>query len=282
MYKLLIILTIAFLFIFSSCGQKSETKTNDVKKLPLVKVQEVTGSKFTENFKVVGTVKPFASAKLSSEEGGLIVYISKNKGDRVSSGETVVRLKKDVEDATYQQSLAQYELAKVNFQKQEQMYNENATTEMQYLTAKWQLEAAEKSLDVLKTHLSKGFVKSPISGVVEEKYMNKGEMTAPGVPILSIVDVSRVKISAGVPEKYVNEVKKGQSVRITVDVLPGVEFDGKVNYLAPVLSSVNRTFEIEIVIDNKDRVLKPEMNANVEIAKFEVDNAVVISQDMII
>jgi Cu(I)/Ag(I) efflux system membrane fusion protein len=86
---------------------------------------------------------------------------------------------------------------------------------------------------------------------------------------LSIVDVSRVKISAGVPEKYVTEIKKGQEVNITVDVLPGTGFTGKISYIAPSLSTTNRTFEIEIVINNPDRILKPEMNASVEIAKFQ-------------
>jgi RND family efflux transporter MFP subunit len=230
----------------------------------------------------VGTVKPYATAKISSEEGGLILSITKNKGDKVRAGEVLVRLKKDVEGATYDQMLAQFELAKINFEKQDELYKENATTELQYLTAKWQMEAAEKGLDVLKTHIKKAYVTSPINGVVDDKYMNKGEMSGPGIPILNVVDVSRVKITAGVPESYIKDVQKGQQVSITMDVLPGAEFEGKISYISPTLSAGSRTFEIEIIIDNKDRVLKPEMNANVEISKEEKDNVVVIQQDLIV
>jgi membrane fusion protein (multidrug efflux system) len=206
----------SLLVLIYSCGNKSETKNQSESKLPLVKIEEIKPSSFQESFNVVGVVKPYATAKISSEEGGLILNILKNKGDRVSAGQVVVRLKKDVENASYEQALAQYELAKINFEKQKQLYEDNATTEIQYLTAKWQMEAAAKGLDVIKTHLSKGYIKSPISGVVDEKYMNKGEMSAPGVPILNIVDVSRVKITAGVPERFINDVKKGQNVKITV------------------------------------------------------------------
>lgn len=276
-----VLLGISSLMFLSSCGNNSR-KTNNDKKLPLVKYTEVKPVPFADNFKVVGIVKPFASAKISSEEGGLILSIPKDKGSSVSQGEVVVRLKKDVEGASLEQAQAQFELAKINYEKQKELWEDNATTELQYLTAKWQMEAADKGLEVLRTRIATGYVRSPISGVIEDRYMNKGEMSGPGTPILSIVDVSRVKISAGIPERYVNLIKKGQSVKITVDVLPGVEFEGKISYIAPSLASGSRTFEIEVVINNKDRMLKPEMNANVQIAQYSTDNAIVVQQDNIV
>jgi membrane fusion protein (multidrug efflux system) len=268
------------IFMFS-CGGNKNVKNNN-EKLTLVKVMDVKPQYFAEKFTVVGVVKPYASAKISSEEGGLILSILKDKGDYVSKGQIVIRLKKDVQSATYDQLVAQYELAKLNFEKQQQLYDDNATTEIAYLTAKWQLEAAAKGLDVVKTHISTGFIRSPISGVVDDRYMNKGEMSAPGVPILSVVDVSRVKISAGVPEKYVEQISKGQEVKITIDVLPGQEFSGKISYVSPTLSQGSRTFEIEIIINNRKLALKPEMSANIELARSEKENAIAIPQDYII
>lgn len=276
------IVIILYSITLFSCGNKSETKPNEEKKFSMVKVTEIKQELFTDEFKVVGVVKPFTTAKLSSEEGGLILSIYKDKGGYVSKGQIVARLKKDVDIANYEQLEAQYELARINYEKQKQLWEENATTELQYLTAKWQMEATGRSLNVLRTRLRSEYIRSPISGIVEEKFMNKGEMSAPGVPILSIVDVSSVKISAGVPEKYLTQIKTGQKVKITVDVLPGVEFTGKINYISPSLSTLNRTFEIEIIISNKDRLLKPEMNANVIITKKEINEAVVITQDLII
>src|SRR5436309_5618539 len=100
---ILVMISLAGVLAFNSCGKNgdSETKKEESKKLTLVKVQTVETTTFTENFKVMGVVKPFATAKVSSEEGGLIVSISKDKGSYVSRGETVVRIKKEVETATY-------------------------------------------------------------------------------------------------------------------------------------------------------------------------------------
>jgi len=283
-----LILIIFFgLSLFSGCGDtggetKNDEKDSENKKLPVVKVMEVNTSPFSENLKVVGIVKPLAAAKLSSEEGGLITYLTKDKGSSVRKGELVARIKKDVESASLEQSEAQVELARMNYEKQKQLYEENATTEIQYLTAKWQYEAAVRGTDILKTRLKTGFVRSPINGIVNEKYMNKGEMSAPGAPIMNIIDISSVKIAAGVPERFIEQIKMGLLVNVTVDVLPGVEFTGKISYIAPDLSSVNRTMEIEVIIPNRDKLLKPEMSANVTITQAVNNSAIVLPQDYII
>jgi membrane fusion protein (multidrug efflux system) len=286
--KILLVSVIASVFslsaVFYSCGKGggTESKQEPEKKLTLVKVKQIETTPYTDNYKISGTVKPFASAKVSSEEGGLILNIPKDKGSYVSKGEMIVYIKKDVEIATFNQTAAQVELAKMNYEKQKELYEENATTEIQYLTAKWQLESAEQGLNILRTRLKSANVRAPISGVIDDKFMNKGEMSAPGSPILSILDISRVKISAGVPESYITQIKNGQSVNITVDVLPGMDFEGRVNYIAPALNGTSRSFEIEVVINNRNRVLKPGMTANVQIAQFNKENAVVIPQDVII
>lgn len=279
-------LVILISFIFTGCGDSGgETKKDETKKeekLQIVKVMDVTTAPFNENLKVVGIVKPLASAKISSEEGGLIIALNKDKGSYVSRGEIVARIKKDVEIAALDQTEAQVELARMNYEKQKQLYEDNATTEIQYLTAKWQYESAIRGADILKQRLKTGFIRSPISGFVNEKYMNRGEMSSPGSPIINVIDISSVKISAGIPEHNIESIKMGQQVKVTIDILPGVEFTGKINYIAPSLSATNRTLEIEVIITNRDKILKPEMSANVEVTQATTNNAIVLPQDFIV
>jgi membrane fusion protein, multidrug efflux system len=276
-----LVIVIAMALGISACGKKQEKKEAE-KKLSLVKVKEVKGDEFSDVYKVVGIVKPFASAKLSSEEGGIITYLSKDKGYSVRRGETVVVLKKDFDKASYDQAVSQYELAKDNYERAEKLFMENATTEQMYTNAKLQFNIAEKTVEMFRTRLGKGYITSPISGVVDAKYMNLGEMTGPGSPIISIVDISRVKIEAGIPEKYVTQLSKGRTVDITFDVLPEDEFQGKISYISPTLNPQSRTFDIEIIIDNSSRKLKPEMSANVFISNMDIENAVVLERDLFV
>jgi len=277
--NLLVILTLAV--GITACGKKQEKKETE-KKLSLVKVKDIKGEEFSEVFKVVGIVKPYASAKLSSEEGGIISYLTKDKGSSVRKGETIAVLKKDFDKATYDQALSQYELARDNFERAEKLYRENATTEQVYTSAKLQFNIAEKTVEMYRTRLTKGYIISPIGGIVDAKYMNLGEMTSPGMPIVSIVDVSKVKIEAGIPERYVTQLSKGRTVDITFDVLPDEEFTGKITFISPTLNPQSRTFDIEIVIDNKSRKLKPEMSANVFISNLELDDAIVLERDALV
>lgn len=268
--------------VFYSCDKEGESKIENEKKLQAVKIREVVTTEFSEIYKVVGIVKPFQSAKISSEEGGLITYQPFDKGSRVYRGQTLVKLRKDQDFASYEQAETQYELAKSNFERLERLFRDNVATEQDYTNAKFQLELAEKTLDVLETRIDKSYVVSPISGIVDEKYMSQGEVCGPGTPILNIVDVSKVKISAGIPESYIGEVTKGSNVKITFDVYPGEEFDGTVRYVSPTLSPVNRTFEIELILDNRGGKFKPEMSANIQITKSVISDAIVLPQDLII
>lgn len=278
-----VIFLIIFAFSLNSCGgDKAETKTEAEKKLQSVKVREIVTQEFTETYNVVGFVKAFEVAKVSSEEGGLITYQPFDKGSRVSRGQVVVRLRKDQDRAAYEQAMTQYELARSNFERMEKLYEDKVVTEQDFTNSKFQFEITERSLDVLETRLNKSYVTSPISGIVDQKYLSKGEVCGPGTPILNIVDVSRVKISAGIPESFVNDVSKGSEVKISFDVYPGEEFSGTVNYVSPTLSTTNRTFEIELVLNNKGGKLKPEMSANISITKSAIEEAIVLPQDLVI
>lgn len=265
-----------------ACGGKGQGEVQQEKKRTLVKVQTIEQQYFEEKYTVVGIVKPFTSAKLSSEEGGVITYLAVDKGSRVGKGQVVVRLNKDTDIASYEQSKAQYELAKSMFERTERLYNDKVATESQFTDAKLQLDIAERTLNVFDVRLSKSYITSPISGVVDAKFMNIGEMTAPGAPILNIVDISRVKVAAGIPERYLGNITKGESVKITFDVFPNEEFSGVINFVSPVLNQMNRTYEVEVTIQNPNGRLKPEMSANLTFTLLKVPNAIVLEQDLIV
>lgn len=279
-YLSVILVTILTVFL-SSCGSRKEEVVAE-KQIPIVKVMDINGESFTELYRVLGVVKPYASAKLSSEEGGIITYLSKDKGDRVGRGEVVVKLLKDSDYAMYEQALAQYNLAKENYERLQRLYIEGAATEQQFVNAKLQLDVSEKSVNVYEVRLRKSTVVSPISGIVDVKYMNRGEMSSPGAPIINIVDISRIKVSAGVPERYVNDLSRGQTIDIIFSNSPDERHKGIISFISPTIDAVTRTFEIEVVMGNPQGKLKPEMAAYIEITKSAVEDAVVLQQDLII
>lgn len=92
---------------------------------------------------------------------------------------------------------------------------------------------------------------------VTHRYVNEGELVREITPCFRLVDDSRIKLRARVPERFVGQIKVGQRATATVDAWPGVEFVGQVTRVNPQVEENNRTFGIEILIPNDDRKLKP-------------------------
>ncbi len=102
-------------------------------------------------------------------------------------------------------------------------------------------------------------VKSPISGVVGRIYLDKGTNVSPQTAIALVAKMDKVKIDLNIPEKYLPKVEPGQDCRIKVEVYPEKIFAGKVQKVSPVLNPQDRTFYVEIILDNPGQMLRPGM-----------------------
>jgi membrane fusion protein (multidrug efflux system) len=101
-------------------------------------------------------------------------------------------------------------------------------------------------------------------------------------PIVTIINMDTVKILMGVNEKDVSRVTIGLDTEIRVDAWPGKVFKGKVTNVAPIVNPLNRTTEVEVLIENRDGALKPGMFARVAIVIEAHENAVVVPHDAVV
>ena len=136
-----------------------------------------------------------------------------------------------------------------------------------------QVEQAEASLAVVNTQLDKLSVSSPISGVVSAQHAEVGEIAQPGAPILTIINLEEVTLTAYVPESKIGLVKLGQEVAVSVDSYPGENFPGEVVYISPraIFTPKNvqlkeerekMVFSVKVELANSEQKLKPGMPAD--------------------
>ena len=116
---------------------------------------------------------------------------------------------------------------------------------------------------------------SPINGVITARNYDAGDMYAMSAPIYTVEQIVPVKLLVGISETDYSKVKKGDSVEITADALPGKTFYGKIRKIYPTVDPATRTFTVEVVIDNNYSTLRPGMFARATV-KFGVNNSVVI------
>ncbi|NIR47376.1 efflux RND transporter periplasmic adaptor subunit, partial [candidate division KSB1 bacterium] len=247
-----------------------------------VKVMTVNPQTFVDFIEVTGTVSADIATTVSAEESGAIETFVKDKGDWVQKDGLVIRLKSKVLEAKFEEAKASYLLSKATFERQANLYKDNVISEQKYLEHKYSYEMNKARYENLKARFEKTQIKSPISGVIDMKMAEVGEFVQPGTSLFSIVKTDIVKIKAGIPERYIQDVEKGSTAHITFDILPDEQFEGKVTFVGPSINKSSRTFPIEIELGNKHRLLKPEMFANIRIKKVQLDSAVVIQRDALI
>ena len=151
-----------------------------------------------------------------------------------------------------------------------------------YLEAKYASEQTSANLRLLEARLERTVVRAPITGILDSREIEVGNMVGAGTPVARIVDNNPVKITAGVPERYAADVKTGADAVVTFDVLEDQEFTGRVSYTGAAVNPRNRTFPLELVLRNPGGIFKPEMVANVAVARRTNEDAIVVPQEAIV
>lgn len=139
--------------------------------------------------------------------------------------------------------------------------------------AQAQMDAAKSHEDALAVQLSYARIVSPINGVVAERQVYPGEMANAGTPIVSIIDISRVRAVANVPVKEASSIRAGRPARVAG---PDGDIPGTVTVVSPAANPNATTVEVWVQIPNPGERLKPGATARVAIIAETIENTVVV------
>ena len=251
------------------------------KNLPIVTTQIVNDTVFNHFTEVQGDVATKENIIIYPEYSGLLTRVYVKEGQRVNKGEVLAR----IDDGGLSSRLAQLEtratLAKTTFERQKRLWEQNIGSEIQYLEVQTNYEAAQNSVDQLKSQLGKTTVRAPFSGVIDEVLSDEGQVVNPGQnELFRLVNLQNMYVQAAVPEVYLSKIQTGTPVIIEIAAI-GKEFEGKVRQVGNFINPNNRTFQIEIAIPNKDGLVKPNLIAKVKINDYTAQNTVIIPENTI-
>jgi multidrug efflux pump subunit AcrA (membrane-fusion protein) len=169
----------------------------------------------------------------------------------------IARQQLDEAQTKYNVAKANYDLA-MNSIRQKTWENDIALAEAQ-------VRQAKASLDLTQAQLANLIINSPMNGGVTKRFVDPGTMVKDTTPILTLMDLSVVKMMVNVIEKEFIHLQKGQPVKITVAAFPGRAFEGRIAIITPALDLQSRTAEIQVSIPNPGYILNPGMFGRVEI-----------------
>jgi membrane fusion protein (multidrug efflux system) len=270
----------------SSCGDSKsegvETSGNQQTDVRMdVDVREVAPEPFSEILHLTGYIKSIDDVVISTEEGGVLHEWLRHKGTHVEKGEVIARMNDDVLRPQYEAARAQYEIAELTYQKQVKVLEEQGISEVQVKTAQYTRDAAKAQMELAGNRLERTRIKSPISGILDDRLIDEGELAPPGSPVARIVNLDRMKVLVNVPENQAGAVSPGGDATISVSAFPGELFNGKVFYVGSAVVSDNRTIPVEILLRNPGRRMKPDMIARVTMKSTGHHNAILIEEPLV-
>lgn len=289
---------LALLVGAAACGGDGEaTAENDQSYVRATRVETmvVTPRTFDENIEVTGAIEAINDAQLSAQASGKVDYIADN-GDRVAAGEVVARLDQAAAKAAVGQAEAQVETAEAqqalaldNQQRLLPLKDRKAISEREFEQARLELQRSEASLRQAQAALATARVQldntevvAPFAGTVEQAFLEVGEHAGTGDPLVRLVSIDRVKVVAGVPERYVPDLRVGMPVQLSfpnVDIAPR---SGQVTFVGSAIEATSRTFPIEVQLPNPEGDLKPMILANVQVTRREYSNVLSVPRIAIV
>jgi len=256
-------------------------KLDTVKKLPLVTTFKAQSRVFDHFLEIQGDVDTKLNIVLYPEYNGVLSRIYVKDGQQVVKGQLLA----SIDDGGLSQQLAQMEvqanLAKTTFERQERLWTQKIGSEIQYLQAKTNYEAQQNAVNQMKAQLGKTTIRAPFSGIVDDIITEQGTVVSAGqTPVIRLVNLNDMYISAEIPEVYIGSVSEGKNVEIFFPVL-GDTLSARVRQVGNYINPTNRTFKIEVNVPNKDKKIKPNLTAKLKINDYSNPEAILIPQSVL-
>ncbi len=264
---------------------KLETEINELappseKTKKIVTTTSIELKDFKRFIEIQGVVESDDIVSVTSEVGGRIILYKVKEGQYVKKGQLLAKVDLEQIDKQEAELSTSLELAVELYERQGRLWKQNIGSEVQYLQAKNNKERIEKTMETIGFQKRKANVYAPISGVVDMEFLKLGDLAGPGMPIVQIINTSKVKVIANVPESYLGKVKKGEKVTVKFPALDQTT-TARVSQLGRTINPANRTFEVEVELPNRKGILKPNLLSLMLINDFSTTNSVVIPIDLV-
>jgi membrane fusion protein (multidrug efflux system) len=210
-----------------------------------------------------------------------VVRVFADKGAAVRQGQRLFQIDDRLLRSLIATAEAESSFAADAFERQQGVWGNKIGTEISYLERKNAAAVTAATLDGLRTRLDNTLIRAPLEGVLAARYVDVGEMVAVGTAMGRVLSGHSIEVQVGVPERFAADIHVGGKVLIRFDVLKDREFDGSIHFVGSAVDAGNRTFPIEIKLENPDGVIKPEMIANSRVVRHRLESALVVPQQAI-
>jgi membrane fusion protein (multidrug efflux system) len=261
---------------------KLDTSMKVAAKTKLVGVDTLEPGTFKHFVEVEGTVDAKENVLALQLAPGVVTAILVSVGDHVHKGQVLFTTDASATESQIATLKTQLSLATTVYEKQARLWKENIGSEVQYLQAKTNKEAAESQLAQLQNAVELTKCKSPINGVVDEIRVKIGDMAAPSqaMPGVRVVNNSSLVIKAKLSDAQIGLLEVGDKVKVNFPDI-NTTIESTVSFVGQVVDKASRTFNVEVRLDNSSDKYKSNMIARLEINDDVQKNVITVPTNTI-
>jgi multidrug efflux system membrane fusion protein len=218
--------------------------------LPRVRTKEVTAELVTRSVTLYGRTEPDRKATVAAEVLGQITEVLAQRGSVLKKGDLIARIDKN--DLPQQLDYAQARLnqREIEFDGAKKLNAKGFQGKARLAEAEASLTEARADLAKLKLMLYKTEIRAPLSGILNERFIEEGDFVSVGTVVAQITDIDPLIVRADVTEKDIYAIKLGQKAEVRM--LNGQQVEGELRYISRVSNAKTNTFKIEVSIPNPD------------------------------
>lgn len=287
--KIIYIVVALALIVFTAIRLKNNKETTQKriyqydKETPIsVQVDTLVRMFANAEYTYTGSYEPNKETKISAEIQGKISALLVDVGSIVNVGQALIQLDNSLLKLQLQSVEVQIEGLAADVKRYTILANADAIQGVQLEKTQLALKSAHVQKATLIEQINKTTIKSSFNGIVTAKMTEEGAFAAPGMPLLQITDISKLKFTINVPEQKISQFVMQQSTQLTVDAFPEIVLKGEVSMIGSK-ANMGNSFPVQFLVSNTpDLKIKSGMSGSVLVAKTNEQKQIIIPASSIV
>ncbi len=267
--------------ILGGCGSAGPAAEAPPEQPRNVRVLQLAPTRITEYFEISGTVEPLRGANISAEESGTVLRVGHDKGEAVKAGDLLVELDRRILAAQLDATQANLKLQAYNAEKTRTLRAAGKVSELELLGVEAQAAQARATATTTRLRWERAAVSAPFAGIVADRYVEPGELVAPGRLLARVIDPSVLKLTGFLTEREVARLEPGIRTEVHFDGR-SAPAPGEVTWIGYEADPRTAKFKVEIQIQNGDGALRPGVVARARIPSRVHEEVIAVPRDALV
>ena len=240
-----------------------------------VAVVKVTSVPIHDILVLPGETEAWQDIVVAADTSGRVEWIGPREGTTVKKGALLAMIDVSALKPSLDRAQAALKLADDLYKRRQQLFESKIITREELDRSLTEQTLAKANFQQAQVEHERGFLRSPISGVINHLFVDEGEFIERGKAVADLVNVDKIKINVNVPELDVRYLRVEQKTKVKIDAFPDRPLSGTVDFVAYKADVTTKTFWVKVLINNPQHAIRPGMIARVAFLRRTIPDALV-------